>query len=349
MKSGAQTAASLPLYFFTALPLTTPMLRIVYFGTANFAVPPLKALLSARNAATVVAVVTQPDKPAGRSGEVTASPVARVAREAGVTLLQPAKIKVDAVRDELAALNADLFVVAAYGKIIPMDILALPRLGCINLHGSLLPKYRGASPIQAAIAAGEPGTGVALMFMDEQVDHGPVLATVAVPIDPQDTYASLEAKMADAAAELLVSHLDDLAAGNLEPREQDHDAATFTSIIGREDGFVRWADVDAPAVERLRRAFDPWPGIYATWTRSGKPMRIKLLDVCASEGRPGAAPGTVWTNDAGEPVVAAKDGGVRLLMVQPEGKKPMTGVAFLNGYREFSGATLDVTPPRQNA
>lgn len=324
-------------------------LRIIYFGTANFAVPPLKALLAARNAASVVAVVTQPDKPVGRAGEVTASPVARAARDAGVALLQPAKIKVDSVRDELAALNADLFVVAAYGKIIPKDILALPRLGCINLHGSMLPKYRGASPIQAAIAAGESATGVALMIMDEQVDHGPVLATVAVPIDPQDTYASLESKMAEAAAELLIAHLEDLADGKLVPKEQDHGAATFTSIIGREDGFIRWAALDAPAVERLRRAFDPWPGIYATWTRNGKSLRIKLLDVCATENSTGAAPGKVWVNEAGEPVVSARDGAVRLLSVQPEGKKPMTGATFLNGYQDFKDATLDLTPPHQNA
>lgn len=322
------------------------MLRIVYFGTADFAVPPLEALLKLRGKAEVVAVVTKPDKPAGRKAELRSSPVAVAARAAGVEPLMPATIKTDEARERLASFEADLFIVAAYGKIVPKGILELPRLGCLNLHGSLLPAYRGASPIQAAIAAGERETGVSLMVMDEQVDHGPVLATVAVPIDPADTYGSLEAKLAAAAAELLVAHLDDIARGTLVPREQDHGRATFTSIIGREDGFVPWAELDAAAIERRRRAFDPWPGIHAVWMRNGKPLRLKLLDLCAFENRPGAMPGTAFVDETGDPAVAARDGAVRLFQVQPEGKKPMSGKAFLNGYPDFAGAVLETAPEK---
>lgn len=321
------------------------MLRIVYFGTANFAVPPLKALFGAKGHAEIVAVVTKPDKPVGRKGEPRPSPVAAAAREAGAMLLMPPTLKGDEIRDRLEALHADLFVVAAYGKIVPQAILDLPALGCLNLHGSLLPKYRGASPIQAAIAAGERETGVTLMRMDEQVDHGPILATVSVPIEPGDTYGTLEAKMADAAADLLVTHLDDIAAGRLVPQEQRHEEATYTAIIGREDGFVRWDGIDAQAVERRLRAFDPWPGLYAVWTRNGRPLRLKLTDVHAIENRPGHRAGTAFVDDEGFPAVAARSGAVRLLQVQPEGKKPMDGKSFLNGYKDFGFATLELADP----
>lgn len=324
-------------------------LRIVYFGTANFAVPPLKALLAHPEKADVLAVVTKPDQPAGRKAELRSSPVAVAARESLVPVLQPATLKDEIIQGELAALRADLFVVAAYGKIVPRTMLTLPRLGCLNLHGSVLPKYRGASPIQAAIAEGEERTGVSLMKMDELVDHGPVYAITTAPIDPGDTYATLERKLADAAAEMLVSHLEDLALDRLPPKAQDHDTATFTKIIGREDAFVAWAELDAPAIERRRRAFDPWPGLYAVWNRKGALTRIKLLDVCAKRGHGEMTPGTVFVAKDGTPAVAARQGAVCLLQVQPEGKKPMTGAAFLNGYPDFKDAVLESVDPTKRA
>jgi len=320
-------------------------LRIVYFGTAAFAVPPLKALIAAPDKAEVVAVVTKPDQPVGRKGELRSSPVAQAARDSLVPVLQPTTLKDEITQGELAALRADLFIVAAYGKIVPKAMLKLPRLGCLNLHGSILPKYRGASPIQAAIDAGETETGVTLMVMDEQIDHGPMLATVSTPIDPTDTYGSLETKLANAAAEMLVTHLEDLSLGKLEAKEQEHDAATFTKIIKREDGFVPWADMDGQAIERRRRAFDPWPGLYAVWMRKGAPVRLKLLDVCARNGHPDAKPGTAFVASDGIPAVAARQGAVSLLQVQPEGKKPMTGQAFLNGYPDFKDAVLELSDP----
>ncbi len=314
-------------------------LRIAYFGTAAFAVPPLEALLGRAGEFEVVAVITQPDKPAGREKIAAASPVAAFAAENRLRLLQPATLKTDAVQTTLAALDADVFLVAAYGKIVPKAILALPRLGCLNLHGSLLPKYRGASPIQTAILAGETETGVSLMLMDEAVDHGPVLATAAVPIATDDTHGSLERKLAVVASRLLVDNLGAYAAGVLAAKGQHHDEATFTKILTREDGLVDWREDDAAAVERKRRAFDPWPGIYAVWIRNDKPLRIKILKLKIIED-PGAMPGAVVLSKNGLPAVGCKDNAVELIEVQPEGKKPMQANAFLNGYPDFVGSAL---------
>ncbi len=315
-------------------------MRIVYFGTASFAVQPLKALLADRTRFEVVAVVSQPDKPAGRDGAVSSSPVAKAAREAGVTLLQPSKMKTDETREMLASLNADLFVVAAYGRIIPRALLDLPKNGALNLHGSLLPKYRGASPIQAAIAAGDTETGVTLMGMDEEVDHGPTYATARVTIEATDTYATLEAKMADAGSELLIAKIDDVISGALPAVEQHHSEASFTGIIDRRDGFVNWSADDAAAIECRRRAFTPWPGLYAIWMRNGIPLRIKLLDVAITGTSTGAIPGTAFKTVDGFPAIAARSGALKLLLVQPEGKKPMEGKILLNGYQDFIGSIL---------
>jgi methionyl-tRNA formyltransferase len=316
-------------------------MRIVYFGTATFAVPPLQALLEDRERFDVVAVVTQPDKPAGRDAALSATPVAHAAREAGVTLLQPSKMKTDETQNVLAALNADVFVVAAYGRIIPKSLLDLPKHGCFNLHGSLLPKYRGASPIQAAIAEGETETGVTFMGMDAEVDHGPTYATVRVPIDAADTHATLETKLAHAGAKLLTDNLEAVVSGALKPVAQQHDRASFTSIIDRADGFVSWTASDAATVERRRRAFTPWPGIYAIWKRGNTPHRIKLLDVAITENPAGLTPGTVFKLADGFPAVAAKEGAVVLVQVQPEGKKPMDGKTMLNGHQDFIGTILE--------
>lgn len=324
-------------------------LRIVYFGTAAFAVPPLKALIASPDKAEVVAVVTKQDQPVGRKGEMRSSPVAQAARESLVPVLEPPTLKDESIQGELAALRADAFIVAAYGKIVPKAMLKLPRLGCLNLHGSILPKYRGASPIQAAIDAGETETGVTLMIMDELVDHGPTLATVAVPIDPGDTYGTLEAKLANAAAEMLVAHLEDLSLGKLTAKAQDHAAATFTKIIHREDAFVAWAELDSQTIERRRRAFDPWPGLYAVWMRKGTPVRLKLLDLCSRKGHPDTAPGKAFVASDGTPAIETKHGAVCLFQVQPEGKKPMTGKAFLNGYPDFKDAMLELTDPSAKA
>jgi len=314
---------------------------IVYFGTSEFAVPPLLALLQ-DGRFKVVAVVTQPDKPAGRRGEVKASPVAVAARARGLNLLQPPRLREVSVVETLAGLKADLFVVAAYGKILPQNILDLPRLGSYNLHGSLLPAHRGASPIQAAILSGAARTGVTLMRMDDQMDHGPLLAAAETDIAPDDTHGSLERRLAELAAGLLTANLAAAAAGTLEPREQDHDRATFTKILDRRDGFVAWKDESAAEIERKMRAFDPWPGVYAVWKRpDGRSLRLKIIAArpLAAAGEAGP-PGTVFVAARKNPAVWTRDGPLELIEVQIEGKKPVSGQALLNGHADLPGSVL---------
>jgi methionyl-tRNA formyltransferase len=307
-------------------------LKLVYFGTAAFAVPPLERLFALPNF-EIVAVVTQPDRPAGRSQELRGTPVAECARQLGLRLFQPESLKDDAVVEMLRALEADVFVTAAYGQIVPQRVLDLPPLGSLNLHGSILPKYRGASPIQAAIAAGEPETGVTLMRMDAQVDHGEVYDVATATIAPDDTYATLEAKLAHVAADLIAADLPRIADGSLHPVPQDHSQATFTTIVHKADGEVHWAEQTATEIERKKRAYTPWPGIFMLLPRKGtEPFRVKLLDIAVDHATPTIAPGTSYVTPDGLPALRTKEGGLILKTVQPEGKGPMDGKAFQNGY-----------------
>ncbi len=317
--------------------MNTP-LRIVYFGTAPFAEPPLQALLEDPTRFSVIAVVSQPDKPVGRKGEITASPVTLLARARGVALLQPKTLKDDAIFSSLEAYKADVYIVAAYGKIIPKRLLDLPRIAPLNLHGSLLPKYRGASPIQTAILEGEKTTGVSLMVMDEEVDHGPVIATTSVTIIDEDTHETLEATLGDAAAGLLTDYLELFANGDVEAKPQDHTQATFTKILEREDGLILWSKKDAAKICRQIRAYDPWPGAYFIWKNKGTDMRVKIIAAEPVEAT--LAPGTSFVLADDTPAVATVAGGVALIEVQPEGKKPMPGKAFVNGYKNFVGSVL---------
>ncbi len=316
------------------------MLRLIYFGTAPFAVPALRALLKERARFEVVAVVSQPDKPVGRKGEIIASPVAMLARKHGLPLLQPTTLRSDESAATLAAHKADLFVVAAYGKIIPKNILDLPRFGSLNLHGSLLPKYRGASPIQTAILSGEEVTGVSLMVMDEAVDHGPIVATIEVPIAGDDTHATLETKLAEAGAALLVALVEPFTKGEITPTMQEHNDATFTKILEREDGLVHWRDEEAAQIGRKLRAYTPWPGMYFVLKKNGVDLRVKILAADVTDAPTGLPPGTYFVLANDSPAIAAKIGAVILREVQPEGKKSMPGKAFVNGYKDFTGSLL---------
>lgn len=314
-------------------------MNIIYFGAGAFAVAPLRALASNPDI-KLLAVVTRPDRPVGREKKLVGTPVAVTARELVLTLIQPESFKDGSVETTLSALNADVFIVASYGKIVPQSILDLPRLGCLNLHGSILPAYRGASPIQSAIAAGEVETGVSLMKMDAEVDHGPVYATATTPIEKNDTHDSLELKLGDVAADLLMMSLPMIANGSMAPIEQDHSAATFTKIIEKEDGLVRWAEEPATQIERKLRAYTPWPGIYTILTKgeTGKEstMRLKLLEVAIDHNSPAdIAPGTHYIASNGYPAIRAHQAGLILTKVQPEGKPPMDGKAFLNGHKNW--------------
>jgi len=306
--------------------------RIVYFGTADFAVPPLQSLLACPENFDVVAVVSQPDRPAGRHRERLPSPVSAMVQRSKLPLLQPESVDLPFL-EALRGLRADLFVVAAYGRILPRQVLEMPKLGSVNLHGSLLPKYRGASPIQSAILDGETETGVTLILMDEKMDHGPILATAIETIREDDDYLSLAGRLSEAAAGLLTDSLTRLADGTLHTQEQDHSLATFTKMIRKEDGLIDWTTADAWEVERRMRAYRPWPGIHFDWTtRNGHTVRTRLLatEVVHANGQ---TPGAVIETENGLPaVVVADDEAVLLVEVQPEGRRPMSGANFLRGY-----------------
>lgn len=295
-------------------------LRVLFAGTPGFAVPSLEALLA--SAHTVCAVYTQPDRPAGRGRRPRSSPVKQCAERHGLPVRQPAGLRGRA--PELAAWGADLMVVVAYGILLPPEVLAVPRLGCVNLHASLLPRWRGAAPIPRAIAAGDRVTGVTLMQMDAGLDTGPVLAQRETPIGDRETAGELHDRLALLGAALLGETLDGLEAGTVTPRPQDPALATYAPKLTKEEARVDWR-LPAVQVDRLVRAFNPSP---VAWTPS--PWgRLRLWRVTPRAAAAGAA-GTVLAAGP-ELVVACGTGAVRLDVLQPPGARPMTAQAFLNG------------------
>ena len=277
-------------------------MRIIFFGTPQFAVPSLDALARAHEVALVVA---QPDKPAGRGMRMQAPAVAVRARELGLPLAQPAKIRDAAFMESIAALRPDAGIVVAYGKILPAALLEIPRRGFFNVHGSLLPKYRGAAPIQRAIERGERETGVTIMRVDEELDHGPMLTTVRTEIGPDERAPSLAARLSILGAEALAGAL----AGDVEETPQDHAQATFAPKIEKSEGAVDWTQ-PARAIYDKFRAFDPWPGLFTP--------ELKLIDIAPAAGS--AEPGTILSIGGDGVTVAAGDGAIRLITVQRAGK-----------------------------
>ena len=308
------------------------MTRIVFMGTPEFAVPALDALADAHQ---VVGVITQPDRPAGRGRRLAPSPVKQVALERGLSLSQPHSLRTPEAVAQLSAWKPDVIVVAAFGQILPQDVLGLPPHGCLNVHGSLLPRWRGAAPVAAAILAGDEVTGVTIMQMDAGLDTGPVLAQREETILPDDTQATLEERLAYLGAELLVETLSAYLAGNLLPRPQPEEGATYAGQLRKEDGLLDWS---RPAVEldRQVRAFTPWPGAFTTW----RGQRLKVLRVVPlPEWHGDAPPGTVIVLADGV-VVATGEGALRLEEVQLAGKRPMDIAPFLRGQRDFAGSAL---------
>ncbi|MBI4302786.1 MAG: methionyl-tRNA formyltransferase [Chloroflexi bacterium] len=304
-------------------------------GTPEFAVPPLERLLLSRY--QVVAVYTQPDSVAGRGRSLLFSPVKKLALEWKLPIMQPSNFKDPAAVSELASLKPDVIVVAAYGQILPQAVLDIPTHKCINIHPSLLPKFRGASPIASAILAGEEFTGVAIMLMDKGLDTGPVLARAQVPISPQDTTGSLSTKLSRIAACLLLEVLPRWVKGELTPRPQNEAEATYSRQFTKEDGEIDW---HLPAVEIWRRvrAFQPWPGCYTRW--QGKQLKIiEAVTLPAAEKLPA---GQVIALDKGEVAfgVGTGEGVLGVSRLQLEGKRAMSGAEFLRGQRQFVGAVL---------
>jgi methionyl-tRNA formyltransferase len=310
-------------------------LRVVFMGTPAFAVPSLEALLGAHE---IALVVSRPDEPQGRGMRLASPPVVTRASAAGVAVLQPEKIRNAEFYERLRAAAPDVIVVVAYGKILPKEILALPRLGCVNVHASLLPKYRGAAPIQWAIARGERETGVTIMKMDEGMDTGPMLLTRALPISDDDTGETLAKKLAPLGAEALLAALPRYAAGELLPTPQPAEGATMAPILKKEDGRIDWGQT-ARSVSCLVRGMMPWP-VAQTRLPGGAPLRVLMAREVEGKG----APGEILRADpkGGELgfVVAAGEGAVALASVQVEGRKPLPGGTFVMGTRPEIGQKL---------
>jgi methionyl-tRNA formyltransferase len=312
-------------------------LRVVFFGTPAFAVPTLEALLASSH--RVVAVVTQPDRPRGRGHKTTDAPVKARAVEAAVPVLQPATLKDPAFREALAALAADIGVVAAYGRILSEAVLATPRLGMVNVHASLLPRYRGAAPVHRAVMAGERETGVTIIRVVKALDAGPMLADLRRAIGPDDTSEEVERDLARLGAPLLVSTLDRIASNTAHETAQDESAATYAHRLTREDGLIDWT-WPADRVHNLVRGLHPWPHAHG-FLHGG---RLIIRRSRPALGPASAAPGTILSAHGDELRIAAGQGILEILELQVEGKRPMSARDFLAGHTLEPGDRLTPGP-----
>jgi methionyl-tRNA formyltransferase len=313
-------------------------MRVVFMGSPEFAVPCLRALAGAHE---VVLVVSQPDKPAGRGGQLTAPAVKVAAQELGLPVIQPRSAKTGELRDAMVATGAELAVVVAYGKILPKPVLdALPR-GCINVHASILPRYRGAAPVQWSVIHGDPETGVAIMQLDEGMDTGPVLLERRVTIDPDETSGELLARLAPIGAAALLEAIDGLAQGTLVAQAQDHALATHAPMLAKSDGAIDFAQPAKLVAARIR-GVDPWPGAQAML----RGQVTKLFRARPTEGS--GAPGTVLAIDASGVKVATADGAVVIREVQAAGRKRMAAQQFAAGRGIAVGDVL-TTPTAEPA
>jgi methionyl-tRNA formyltransferase len=317
--------------------VTPAPLRVVFFGTPWFAVPTFEALLESRH--RVVGVVTQPDRPRGRGQKTLDAPVKARARGVGVPLLQPSTLSDPSFLAALAGLEADIGVVAAYGKILPERVLAVPRLGMINVHASLLPRYRGAAPVHRAVIAGERETGVTIMRIVKALDAGPMLASSRRPVGPDETTEEVERDLARLGAALLTSTLDRITAGEARETPQDDAEATYAHRLTREEGLIDWT-WPAGRIHDLVRGLHPWPHAYAYLNGA---RLIILRSAVASQSSP-VPPGSVMTAHGDELRIAAGSEAVDLLEIQAEGKRPMSPRDFLAGHRLRPGDRFARTP-----
>ncbi|TLY42301.1 MAG: methionyl-tRNA formyltransferase [Nitrospirae bacterium] len=321
--------------------MTTP-LRIVFMGTPEFAVPSLRALLEAdpEKIGRVVGVVTQPDRPKGRGQQLTPSPVKVLAQQAGLPILQPLKMKDPAFLETLKSWVPDLIAVTAFGRILPPVILDLPPKGCVNVHGSLLPKYRGAAPIQWAIINGETETGITTMLMDPGMDTGPVLLQEPVPILPMETAGELAARLAPIGGRLLVKTISGLKDGTLTPNPQDHSRATLAPLLKKEDGMLRW-DEEATALANRIRGLTPWPGAY---TYHGDERWQIWRAEPANPGCAVAEPGVILEVTKETIRVAAGKGALLIYELQPASGKRLSVKQYLAGHPVKTGSRLGPGP-----
>jgi methionyl-tRNA formyltransferase len=312
-----------------------PPARILYAGTPEFAVPALSALIASPH--EVVAVYTQPDRPAGRGRRLEPSPVKRRAIDAALPVCQPTSLKTPAEQEALAAWGADLMVVAAYGLILPEAVLDAPRCGCVNIHASLLPRWRGAAPIQRALLAGDDETGISIMRMEAGLDTGPVYRLVPMVIGAEDTAGSLTVRLAELGAEALLDVLPEILAGGAVPAAQEDAAATYARKLTKDEARIDWTQ-SAAAIERAVRAFDPWP--VAQTRLGGEVVRIWSAQALPATGVAAAEPGRVVATGPEGIDVATGAGRLRITELQVPGKRRMSARDFLNA-RRLDGVLFD--------
>ncbi|MEO6888982.1 MAG: methionyl-tRNA formyltransferase [Ktedonobacteraceae bacterium] len=323
------------------------MLRIIYMGTPQFAVPALEGLIQGAAPGAVLpggyeiaTVITRIDKPVGRGQEIVYSPVKQTALAHGIPVWQPGSLKKPEHIAALAAYHADLYIVAAFGQILPQAVLDQPHYGTLNIHASLLPRYRGVSPISEAILQGDSETGVTIMLLDAGVDTGPLLLKHSIPIAPDDTTRSLTSKLATAGREALLEALPPWIAGKIMPEPQDEQQSTHTHMLRKEDGLLQW-ERPAAVLARMVRAYDPWPGSYTYW--QGKLLKISAAHAQALEPDREVAAGTVsLREEAGQQALAIVTGAGFLIVerLQLEGRKAMRAAEFARGYPQIVGAVL---------
>lgn len=311
--------------------------KIVFWGTPEFALPTLKQLIEDRW--DIAAVVTAPDVRARRHHEFHPSPVKIEALRHNIPVLEPEHLKDSRLRTSLEELQPDLFFVAAYGKIIPEDILSIPRNGSLNLHPSLLPRWRGPSPIQKSIIEGDKETGISIIRMDKEMDHGPILFQKSILLDVKETGKTLHDTLACLGAEAAGETLTHWFQDEITPQPQNHSEATFSKILTREDGKIAWQD-SAPALERQIRAYNLWPESYCLWQRRENILRLKIEEADMITQNKEWTPGKTWMPTSHTLAVETNSGSLLLQRIQPEGKASMSIKEFINGHRDVIGAIL---------
>jgi methionyl-tRNA formyltransferase len=306
-------------------------MRVVFLGTPEFAVPSLDALVASGH--SVLAVFTQPDRPKGRGQQLAESPVKQAAGRLGIPVFQPERIRRPESFEQLRSFQADLMVVVGYGQIIPQSIIDLPPLGILNVHASLLPKYRGAAPIQWAIADGETTTGVTIMQIDAGLDTGDMLAKASTNIGAEETAPELSVRLAEIGAQLLVSTVAEIASGKAKREKQNDSEATLAPILKKEDGRIDWT-TPARQIDNRRRGFTPWPGAYTSFR--GQPISLIRTEPIDDRSLVSA----VVNVEGKKLLVGTGDGALVITEVQPGGKKRMSAEAFINGYKPQSGERM---------
>ncbi|TMO81710.1 methionyl-tRNA formyltransferase [Pseudoalteromonas spongiae] len=308
-------------------------LKIVFAGTPDFAAQHLDALIKSHH--DVIAVYSQPDRPAGRGKKLKASEVKQLALTHDIPVYQPENFKSDDAKQQLADLNADIMVVVAYGLLLPKAVLETPKLGCINVHGSILPRWRGAAPIQRAIWAGDAETGVTIMQMDEGLDTGDMISIATCPIEAADTSASLYSKLAELGPTALIDTLATIADGTATPEKQNDELANYAKKLSKDEANIDW-HMPAQQIERNIRAFNPWPICFTQM--QGNTVKIYAAELVENTGNPGE----ILAADKTGITVATTEGALKITQLQPQGKKPMSAQDFLNGRADWVavGSTL---------